>query len=136
MVHKRGLGFISLLITVVVLPSAVALGWYHLSKNPSLRPLGITKQALSAYNGGADGPEILALVDWVPPKTGNYTRNHLAQSLAQAFASKGVDVRIEFRAGHDATRVTYKIGETILGPYPTARASEGIRAAVEAYKMW
>ena len=136
MVQKRGIGFVFLIVGVIVFPSVAALGWFQLSKNPSLRPLAITEQALAAYNGVAEGPEIVALVDWVPPRTGNYTRKRLVQSLTQAFAAKGVDVRIKFRPGHDATRVTYKIGKTILGPYPTTRASEGIRAAVEAYKMW
>ena len=136
MTRKRSLSFVFLIIAVMVLPSAVALGWYQMSQNPSLRPLGVTKEALSAYNGGADGLEIVAMVEWVPPRTGNYTKARLAQSLAQSFAAKGVEVRIEFREGRQATRVSYRVGKTVLGPYSTARASEGIGAAVEAYKMW
>ncbi|HHC29669.1 MAG TPA: hypothetical protein ENK80_03770 [Rhodobacterales bacterium] len=125
-----------MIVLVLAFPTALTLGWYQLSKNPSLRPLGVTQQALAAYNGASDSIEIVALVDWVPPRTGNYTKAHLRRALSESFAAKGVDVRIVFRPGKDATRVTYQVGKTLLGPYSTARASEGIGAAVEAFKMW
>lgn len=135
MSQRQSLGYLFLIILVVVAPTVASLTWYQLSKNPSLRPLGITKQALSAYNSVGEGIEIVATVDWVPPRTGNYTQAQLARALTDSFAAKGVEVRIEFRPGQSASRVTYRIGKTVLGPYSTARASEGISAAVEAYKM-
>lgn len=135
MSQHRNLGFLVLIILVVVAPTAASLSWYHISKNPNLRPLGITKQALTSYNGGGEGIEIVAVVEWTPPRAGTYTPAHLSRALTDSFAAKGVDVRIEFHPGQDGTRITYKIGTTVLGPYTTARASEGIAAAVEAYKM-
>lgn len=135
MARKRGLGFVALIVIILVLPTALSLGWYYLSKNPSLRPLGVTEQALAAYSGESAGVEIVALVDWVPG-SGKYTKAQLARAISQSFAAKGVAARIMFRDGQRATQVTYKIGKTILGPYSTDRASEGIRAAVEAFNMF
>ncbi|OIP82825.1 MAG: hypothetical protein AUK37_08425 [Rhodobacterales bacterium CG2_30_65_12] len=136
MSQRRSLGYLFLIIFVVVAPTVASLGWYQLSKNPSLRPLGITKQALTAYNGGSDGIEIVALVDWVPTDAGNYSQARLSRALTESFAAKGVELRIEFRPGQSTTRVTYRVGKTVLGPYSTARAAEGIAAAVEAYNMY
>lgn len=135
MKQRRSLGYLFLVIGVVVAPTALALGWYLFSKNPSLRPLGITKQALSAYNGSGEGVEIVAFVDWVPPPLGPYSKPDLTRALTDSFTAKGVDVRIEFHPGAATSQITYKVGRTVLGPFPTARASEGIAAAVEAYRM-
>ncbi len=136
MSQRLNLGYLFLIILVVILPTAFSLGWYKLSNDPNLRPLAITKQALRAYNSAGEGVEIVAVVDWVALRTGNYTKANLTHSLVQSFAAKGVDVRIEFREGRNATQVTYVVGKTVVGPFSTARASEGISAAVEAYKMY
>lgn len=133
---KRNLGYLAIVILAVIAPTAISLGWYQLSKNPSLRPLGITKQALNAYNGGSEAIEIVAYVDWVPPQTGYLTKAKLTRDLAMSFASKGVEARIVFRDGAGTTRITYVIGQSHLGPYTISHAAEGIVAAVEAYKMY
>jgi hypothetical protein len=128
--------YLILLIAFVTLPTAAALVWYQISRDPNLRPLGVTKQALRAYGGEGEGVEITAVVDWGSPRTGGYTQEQLAQSLTQSFAAKGVDVVIRFRDGQSATQVTYVIGKTVLGPYPTARAAAGVAAAVDAFRMY
>ncbi len=133
--HRRSFAYLSLIVLVVVLPTAIALAWYQVSRDPNLRPLGITEQALRAYNGQGEGLEIVAVVDWVPPHTGNFTRAQLQTALDQSFRAKGVEVRVEFRDGRGETQITYLVGRTMLGPFPTARSSEGVSAAVEAYKM-
>jgi hypothetical protein len=133
--HRRSFSYLLVIITVVVLPSAVSLGWYQVSKDPNLRPLGITEQALRAHRGDGEGLEIVAVVDWVPPRTGNQTQAQLAIALSRAFRSKGVDVRVVFRKGEDATRVSYIVGKSTLGPFPISQASGGVAAAVQAFNM-
>lgn len=136
MAQTRSIGYLVVIILVVIAPSALSLGWYQLSKNPSLRPLAITKQALAAYDGiDGGGTEVIAYIDWVPPRTGNYSQTHLAKALVDSFAAKGASVRVEIREGLGETRVTFRVGPTMLGPYATSRASEGINAAVDAFKM-
>lgn len=132
---RRSLTYVLMIIAVIVLPTAVALGWYAFTRDPNLRPLGITREALRAYGGVGAGPEVVAYVDWVPPSTGGFTQHRLADDLVKSFRSKGVDVRVVFREGRATTRITYVVGRTTLGPFPTARAAEGVAAAVEAYRM-
>lgn len=135
MPQRHSIAYLLLIITVLALPSVASLTWYHISRDPNLRPLGITEQALKAHRGGGEGVEIVALVDWAPPRTGDFSRSQLAITLQRAFEAKGVEVRVVFREGAGVTRVTYRVGRTVLGPYSTGRASEGIAAAVEAYHM-
>lgn len=133
--HYQRLIYLSLIITVVVAPTMVSLTWYSWTKDPNFRPLAVTREALRAYGYVGDGVEIIAMVDWVPSRAGNYTRTALTKALTESFQSKGVDVDVVFRPGADTTRVTYLIGKTALGPYLTSRAAEGVAAAVEAYRM-
>jgi hypothetical protein len=132
---RQRVAYLILVIVVVVAPTVLALGWYQISRDPNFRPLGVTQQALRAYSGGGDGVEIVAVVDWAPARSGGYTRAQLMQALSQSFAAKGVEVRIELRSGHPVTQVTYIVGKTVLGPFGTTQAAEGIAAAVEAYHM-
>ena len=43
MFAHRGVRLLSLIVIVVTLPTAAALSWYSYTKDPSLRPLGISK---------------------------------------------------------------------------------------------
>ncbi len=133
---RRSIAYVFGIIAVVVLPTAMMLGWYQITRDPNLRPLGITRESLRAFGESGAGVDLVAVVDWVPPRTGGFTQRQLAKDLTASFASKGVEVRVLFREGRDATHVTYVIGRTRLGPYPAARAAEGIAAAVEAYRMY
>lgn len=132
---RRSLVYVFMIIAVVVLPTAMMLGWYQVTRDPNLRPLGVTREALRAYGEPGSGVDLIAVVDWVPPRTGGFTQAQLARDLTASFASKGVEVRVLFRDGQDKTSVTYQIGRTRLGPYPAARAAEGIAAAVDAFRM-
>lgn len=132
---RRSLIYVLIIIAIVVMPTAVMLGWYQFTRDPNLRPLGITREALRAYGEPGQGAELVAIVDWASPHAAGMTQHQLARDLTASFASKGVEVRVLFRDGHEATRVTYVIGKTQLGPYPATRAAEGIAAAVDAYRM-
>ena len=136
----RNLFYVVVIISLVVLPTALSLGWYEVTKNPNLRPLGVTRQSLDAYarakGDTGDGVQIIARVAWVPPHTGGYSRKKLERTLVNAFAAKGVDVIVMFEDGDEATTVTYQVGKSYMGPYSTHRAGEGIRAAVDAYHMY
>lgn len=133
---RRSLVYVMLIITIVVLPSAVALGWYQYTRDPNLRPLGITREALRAYGEPGSGAEVVAYVDWSAAGVGATARRRLADDLKASFGSKGVEVRLVFRDTSGATQVTYVVGRSVLGPYSTGRAAEGIAAAVEAYRMY
>lgn len=132
---RRSLAYVMLIVAVVVMPTAVALGWYQVTRDPNFRPLGITREALRAYGVPGAGVEVVAYVDWPAAHSGHAARGRLADDLVTSFAAKGVDVNLVFRDGPGSARVTYVIGDSVLGPYPTSRAAEGVAAAVEAYRM-
>jgi len=140
MALRRNLIYLAVLIAAVVLPSALALGWYSYSKDPNMRPLGITREALLRYAariGGFGEVDIVARVAWVPGTSGGYSRAALEQALINAFAAKGAEIRVDFvPAQGPVTLVTYEVGKSEIGPYTIARASEGIAAAVEAFRMY
>lgn len=134
MAAQRNLLYLATIISAVVLPSAVALTWYYVTENPNLRPLGLTREALRAYTGGyGDGAAIVARVTGTD-LTGD-RQDALARALVNAFGAKGVDLEVVFLPGTGPPMISYVIGTSVVGPYPTSRAAEGIGAAVEAYRM-
>lgn len=136
MTQRTSLAYLVIIVVVVVLPTAISLGWYQVSKDPNLRPLGITEQALRKHQGSAEGLEIIAVVEWVQPHTTKQTQAQLTLALTRAFRAKGAEVRVVFREGRDATRITYIVGKSTLGPFPISRASDGVESAVQAFYMY
>jgi len=133
---RRSLAYVLLIIAVVVMPTAVALGWYQFSHDPNFRPLGITREALRDYGVPGVGVDLITYVDWPAAKAGHPARRQLADNITASFASKGVEARFIFRDATGSPQVTYVIGKSTIGPYPASRAAEGITAAVEAYRMY
>ncbi len=132
---RRSLGYVMLIIAVVVLPTAIMLSWYQFTRDPNLRPLGITREALRAYGIPGGGVEVVAYVDGPTGGAGESARRRLANDLRASFGSKGVDVRLVFREAPGSARITYVIGNSVIGPYSPNRAAEGVAAAVQAYRM-
>ena len=132
---QRSIATLIGIIILLVAPSAISLLWYRVTGDPLLRPLGITREKLRAYYGTGDWIEIVAEVEWDTARSGNVTRADMERALSNAFRAKGVDVHVVFKEGHSGTRVVYRIGPSVIGPYPQTRAAEGISAAVEAYRM-
>jgi len=135
MLQRRSYAYLMLIVIVVVAPTAASLGWYQMSKDPHLRPLGITQQAIRAYENGGEGLEIVALVDLANENVGGPSHEALAATLRRSFSAKGMDVRIVFRDSGGGLRITYLVGRSVVGPFPASRASEGIAAAVAAFRM-
>lgn len=127
--------YLALIVLAISTPSLLALAWFYYTKDPNLRPLGITVEALQTYAGIGPGVQIVAVVDGVGPSVTQEARDRMRTTLTDAFQAKGVDVVIEMRDSNGAPRVTYNVGKTTLGPYSTNRASEGINEAVEAFRM-
>lgn len=133
---RQSLFYVSLIFLIVVLPTAIALGWYEVTRDPNLRPLGITREALRDYGVPGAGVDLIAYIDWPAEKTGHPARQKLATDLAASFAAKGVEARLVFRSSNGSAQVTYVIGKSVIGPYPANQAAEGIEAAIDAYRMY
>ena len=135
--NRLNLFYILGLIALIVLPTAVTLGLHHVSRDPNLRPFSVTQQSLAAYEratGTGSGVEIVAQVEW-DRATAEVSQRHMRRAITDAFRSKGVEVYVAFVSGGEATRVTYVVGHSRIGPFPAHRAAEGVSAAVDAYRM-
>ncbi|WP_432448238.1 hypothetical protein [Aliiroseovarius marinus] len=119
---------------VITIPTVLALGWAWYSQDPTVRPLGITKEALDQHSGEAKGIQIVTRITWNPDRQS--APKALARAIQKGFAAKGVETTIEMVAkpGGPAS-VTYDIGASHIGPVAHSEAAQGIRAAVEAYRM-
>ena len=131
---SRNLKILIAIIVVVVLPTAAALTWYWVTKDPTIRPLGITKQALVERT--AKGGSMLTIVIRFDPDEDAKASEALGANIMRALEAKGVigSVKRLPVPGHEIT-VTYLIGASTLGPYSASRASSGINAAVGAYRL-
>ncbi|MEJ1990351.1 MAG: hypothetical protein P8X50_01230 [Maritimibacter sp.] len=127
--------YLALVIMAISTPSLIALGWFYYTKDPNLRPLGITVEALQTYAGIGPGVQIIAVVDGMDSSISPAAQQELKSTLTYAFQAKGVDVTVVMRDSGGSPRITYNVGKTTLGPYPTSRASEGVNQAVEAFRM-
>ncbi|UWQ14181.1 hypothetical protein K3556_14920 [Aliiroseovarius sp. M344] len=134
MFAQRGARLLAMIIGVVALPSAVALGWYSYTKDPTLRPLSLTKAALTEQ--AIDKPaEVVAYVQW-DTKVEHQAGDAFARSLVQAFDIKNVDLRVIVTDGPDqGTSVVYQVGASQIGPFPKAAAVKGVNAAIGAFHM-
>lgn len=131
---SRNLKILIAIILVVVLPTAAALTWYWVTKDPTIRPLGITKQALVERT--AQGGSTLTIVIRFDPDEDTKASAALGNSIVRALEAKGVigSVKRLPMQGQDMT-VTYLVGASTLGPYSASQASSGINAAMGAYRM-
>ena len=131
---SRNLKILIAIIVVVVLPTAAALTWYWVTKDPTIRPLGITKRAL-VERTAQDGA-LLTIVIRFDPDEDAKASEALGNSIVRALEAKGVigSVKRLPTPGEDMT-VTYLIGASSIGPYSASHASSGISAAVGAYRM-
>lgn len=136
---RRNIGYVLGLVALIVLPTVVTLGFHQITQNPSFRPLAVTRQSLDAYErsrGARQGVEIVAQVEWVGPVAARMSQRQFEKAITQAFNAKGVEVYVFFTHGVEATRVTYVVGPSRIGPYPAKRAGDGVQAAVDAYRMF
>ncbi|MFY0633601.1 MAG: hypothetical protein JXQ91_07305 [Vannielia sp.] len=123
------------LAMLVALPSAVTLGYYTLSGDPSFRPLAQSVES-AVFSGTLEGSQYMRVqLRLHAPTQAQGLR--MAKQMKRSLSAKGIDAHVfvvdipaQERAG-----VVFMIRSNRLGPYPLSRASEGIRAAVAAYRM-
>lgn len=118
-------------------PAVLALSAYVLTKNPSLRPLGITVEQLSEAGQLADKSLITAVVDIGGNAKSTLSKSDIEKSLKTTFERRNTEVRVRFRkvSGRSDIRITYIVGESVIGPFDAARAAQGIGAATDAERL-
>lgn len=127
-----------LLITVfIVTPAILALGAYFVTKNPSLRPLGITVERLTEAGQIENKSLIVAVIDIGTETKDPTSKQTYKQAIETAFDRLETEASVKFRSipGSSQTTITYIVGESRIGPFPVSRAAEGILAAAQAERM-
>lgn len=96
---------------------------------------------------GAIAPSVATLFGETPPVFATITkgkasltserRDELETLLTDAFDARGIPMTISFKQGAEQAQATivYTIGSSEIGPLPLYRAAEGVRPAVEAYRL-
>lgn len=134
---KKDTIIIGLITVFVVTPAVLALTAYFVTKNPLLRPLGITIDRLTAAGQIENKSIIFAVVDIGTEASMISSQEQYKTALETAFDRFDAEVQVRFRSipGSTKVNVTYLVGESRIGPFPSNRAADGILPAVEAEKM-
>ncbi len=120
---------------VVALPSMVALGYYKVTGDPSFRPLAQSIE--SAVFGGfvGDARDLKVQLRLHSPTQAEGFR--MARQMQRTFSAKGIDARVYVMdiPAREPASVVFLVRQNRIGPFPLSRASEGVNAAVAAYRL-
>jgi hypothetical protein len=119
---------VGVVAALIVLPAALSLSAYFITKNPNFRPLGITIDKLAEAGLISDSGDKSV----THASKGEYTK-----ALESTFDILGTEVRVKFRTVPNTSdvSVTYLVGQSKIGPYPISQAANGVKAAVRAERM-
>jgi len=133
---ERNFLVISLTILALAAPAALSMGYFLFSGDPRVRPLALTREGEAVGQGDAYGIEILATLHWGRDGTFAFTPENIRQRIQDAFYSHGEEVRIVTQeVSGQYVQISYKIGQTQIGPMDIDAAAMGIRAAIDAYRI-
>lgn len=134
---KRETIVVSLVAAFIVLPAALSLSAYFITKNPNLRPLGITVDKLAEAGLIENSGEIIAVISIGAQSKNVASKNDYKKALTSTFEILDSDVRVKFRKvpNNSDVTVTYLVGLSRIGPYPITHAASGVKAAVRAERM-
>ena len=131
---KRELSLITIMVVAVTTPTTLALTYYHYTKDPTFRPLSQTIERTLVRT--ERGPMQVQVSLTLPPELmGTPSEKELTRSISSSFAALGVLPRITTLPQSGPAEVRFIVGQNHFGPYPLARASDGIRAATTAYRI-
>jgi len=124
------------IIVAVALPGSVAYMYYRSTGDPTLRPLGITREELAATISDEHVLDITVQIDWGRETDFVTPKEEVERVLSRALRAVDVDHHFRFSdvAGTEVT-ITYVVGYNQFGPYRPSQAADGIRAAISALRM-
>ncbi len=124
------------IIIVVAMPGTGAYLYYRATKDPTLRPLGVTKEELAATLGDEHVLDIVVQIDWGRDRQSRSPKSDLERAISRTLSAFAVDHRFRHKdVAGDSVQITYVVAHNQFGPYTPARAAEGIRAAVSAMQI-
>lgn len=129
----------SLVGVLLATPATVSLSLYHITKDPSYRPLAAPSEL--AYSGGGrlnilakQDADILVRVAWPADAAGSKDVSVFTRNIHAALEARGITAFIElYEATDSAGAITYRVGDSRIGPMALNRAYQGITAITDAY---
>lgn len=129
----RGGRLFCIILGFVALPSVIAVAAHMFTDDPTLRPLGITQEKLDERSP-VGRIEIVAYIRWNTARE-RVTKEAFGNAIIRAFDAKNMTPRLEItEVSGQHSIVTYQIGPSRVGPFPTSAAAHGIEAASAAYR--
>lgn len=134
---KKETIIVGVVAAFIVLPAALSLSAYFITKNPNLRPLGITIDKLTEAGLISDSGEIIAVISIGDRSVARTSKSEQKKALKSTFEIFGAEVRVKFRTVPNSSNVsiTYLVGQSKIGPYPMSQAASGVKAAVRAERL-
>lgn len=124
------------LILAVALPATSAYTYYRATRDPTLRPLGVTKEEIAANAGEEHALDITVQVDWGRDTEFGVPPDELERALSRSLQAFDADHHFRFKdVPGDDVLVTYIVGYNRFGPYHPTQAAAGIRSALTALQM-
>ena len=128
--------FLPIMIAAIALPGTAAYLYFRYTQDPTLRPLGLTQEALAKTRNATEAFGITVRIDWGRESKFQNTPEHLELLIGRTLTS--LDVEHHFR--HEIVngrhvRITYVVGQNRFGPFAPDHAADGIRASIAALRM-
>lgn len=134
---KRETVFITIAALLVITPALFMVMLYHTTKNPLFRPLGITLERMIEAGQMSDRTLIITNITIGPDARDGQSLDAYREAFTKSFGGFNTETRVRFRNAERGSAITvhYEVGNSVIGPFPIARAADGIRSAVEAERM-
>jgi len=124
-----------ILLPAIALPEAAALMLDKYTDDPTFRPFGISKFSLSQSSEAHAMNEVLVRIDWGSGVPATIQRDDVGKRLGKALEVYDIEFRLKFSDNTGGEiGVTYIVGHNKFGPYLFQNASQGIPAALAAYR--
>lgn len=124
------------LIAAVALPATSAYLYYHTTQDPTLRPLGVTKEELAVTDSAGNSSSINVQLNWGTEATLNLSPGEVQEILSRTLGAFNAEFwfTVNMVPG-DRVRVSYHVGANKFGPYPISDTTDGLRIAVDTQRV-
>ena len=120
------------IVISLTLPAIGALILYKITKDPYLRPLGLTKEEAATVDGPAEAISIGIQVSWGVDQD-SLTKDDLRQLISRTLSFRTEAFHFDFDDVHGTEiGVTFVVGPNRYGPFPPNRLIDGIVPALAA----
>lgn len=135
---QRQLSIIAILIVGIATPATLALSYYHITGDPTFRPLAVTVERLVAVGEAVEHIDVQAIVTSDGSPEGKRRSTLLGARLDAAFYGKGLNSHVHLRTQPQPgpAQIYFYVGGNEIGPFDAASAPQGVRIVAEAVAIY